>query len=235
MTPEERIEKFWSRMIAQGDGCLVFTGCMDKDGYGKLSVDDKSVLAHRYAWFLTYGSWPKLPVAHKCYNNPCCNPEHLFLRKDMSFQTPEELAKNFWSKVVTQENSCWEFAGCTDNYGYGRLTVPSHKGALAHRYAWFLTHGYWPELCVLHKCDNPPCCNPKHLFLGTKQDNAPDSIKKGRWNAPKGEAHHRAKLSEKDVLQIRKDNRFQRILVVEYGISHTSINNIRQRKTWKHI
>lgn len=97
----------------------------------------------------------------------------------------------FWGKVnKTSENKCWEWTGYTlppfiksftdSDKGYGRFWF-LNKFWLAHRVSWFIKNGEIPDgLCVLHTCDNPPCVNPNHLFLGTKKDNSEDMITKGR-------------------------------------------------------
>lgn len=95
----------------------------------------------------------------------------------MSLLTIEE---RFWSKVnITDLLSCWEWTGFK-NKGYGQLEFRG-KTQRAHRVVWMLIYGEIPDgLCVLHHCDNPSCCNPAHLFLGTMLDNNRDMIKKGR-------------------------------------------------------
>jgi hypothetical protein len=85
----------------------------------------------------------------------------------------------FWAKVdVSDSASCWPWTGHRDARGYGRTTK---RSTTAHRVAWEVTHGEIPAgLFVCHRCDNPPCCNPAHLFLGTAGDNARDMAAKGR-------------------------------------------------------
>lgn len=108
----------------------------------------------------------------------------------MTYQLPVE--ERFWSKVATKgPDDCWEWGAGIGANGYGkfRLSDPRREAG-AHRMAWALAKGAEvPEgLCVLHKCDNPPCCNPAHLFLGTKGDNNRDRAEKGRtrsWNKAK--------------------------------------------------
>lgn len=95
------------------------------------------------------------------------------------------LDERFWSKVDKQcESDCWLWLKGIDVWGYGRFRMPNgHVGA--HRMAYELTYGlepYDPEnpIVVRHKCDNPPCCNPRHLELGTHVDNVRDKIIRGR-------------------------------------------------------
>jgi hypothetical protein len=94
-------------------------------------------------------------------------------------------------------------------------------------------------LHVLHHCDNPPCCNPKHLFVGTDKDNIEDMIRKGRNNTPKGESHRDAKLTEKQVLEIRKRHvpfvLTYSMLAREYGVSKSTIQHAVNGSHWKHI
>lgn len=92
----------------------------------------------------------------------------------------EELKKRFWEKVEKTEG-CWKWRASVNQRGYGRFGVSSGKGVNAHRVSWVIHNGQIPgDLFVCHKCDNPPCCNPEHLFLGTRQQNVDDMILKKR-------------------------------------------------------
>ena len=89
-------------------------------------------------------------------------------------------AEKFWSRVKRGEASeCWVWTGSTNGHGYGRLNVRG-KWLGAHRVAFELANGKAPEQCVLHSCDNPPCCNPAHLREGTLADNVQDMFARGR-------------------------------------------------------
>lgn len=96
--------------------------------------------------------------------------------------------ERFWTRVSKSDDfdSCWEWTGTKDKDGYGKLSIGGRKvngGKIytAHRLSWMLNYGVIPNgLWVLHRCDNPCCCNPKHLFLGTVKDNVDDMRAKGR-------------------------------------------------------
>jgi len=93
----------------------------------------------------------------------------------------------FWAKVDKSagEDACWLWTARTSDGGYGRFNAISTQGIQAHRYAWEQVNGPIPKgLLVCHTCDNPPCCNPAHLFLGTNTDNARDRDRKGRSAPP---------------------------------------------------
>lgn len=94
----------------------------------------------------------------------------------------------YWARVDRSAgpDACWPWTGSTDRKGYGHVNRPKLKPSpmLAHRYAWQLAHGDPGALCVLHRCDRPPCCNPAHLFLGTVADNNADMRAKGRSSPP---------------------------------------------------
>lgn len=151
------------------------------------------------------------------------------------------LKEAFWSKVdIRSEDECWEWLASRDSGGYGHFRFKG-KWQLAHRVAWVLTNGEIPpRKCVRHKeCDNPPCCNPKHLRLGTDADNSHDMIEKGRQSRLKGEQNGTSKLTNEQVLMIRKEyatgNTSTCKLAKKYFVSQTTVWEIIHRKTWKHI
>jgi len=105
-----------------------------------------------------------------------------------------------------------------------------------HRRAYELARGPIPEgLCVLHTCDNPPCVNPEHLFLGTLDDNTADKVKKGRQSSMKGLENGRAKLTESDVRLIRSSHDSGVALSARFGVSARVISSVRLRQSWRHI
>lgn len=95
----------------------------------------------------------------------------------------------FWEKVDQRGDGCWEWTAALDTNGYGHFIIEGRNHA-ASRVAWMLTHGPIDAgLFVCHRCDNPPCCRPDHLFLGTALDNARDAVAKGRQTGPALKTH----------------------------------------------
>jgi hypothetical protein len=112
--------------------------------------------------------------------------------------------------------------------GYGRVWTGTHAG-FAHRAAFELGHGQSPgEAMVCHRCDNPPCCNPAHLFLGTRGDNNRDARDKGIGRARFGVANHAAKLTDEEVSAIRRRavTEPQVALAREFGVSKAQVSRI---------
>lgn len=142
-----------------------------------------------------------------------------------------------WPRLKISDSGCWEWQGGKDKDGYGSLRWG--KEQRSHRVAWILSFGPIPNgLQVLHHCDNPPCCNPIHLFTGTSDDNNKDMIRKGRSNPPRGERAGTAKLTTQDVLEIRRlhsEGIVQRKIAEMFAVGFKAINKIVLRQRWKHI
>ena len=119
--------------------------------------------------------------------------------------------------------------------GYGKIWR-EHKAWRAHRWVWTQHFGTIPlGLFVLHKCDNPACVNPDHLFLGTQLDNNRDKKEKGRAFKPCGEINHNAKLTASDIEFIRHSDLSGAALGRMFGVTRTCICSVRRRKCWLHI
>ena len=148
---------------------------------------------------------------------------------------------------VQKTEECWIWSGSRFESGYGRLFVGG-KSVRAHRVSWVLNRGPIPKgILVLHKCDNRPCVNPDHLFLGTPQDNMDDMMAKGRGisgmkihpeRACRGEMAHRAKLTASKVVEIRalrEQGVIYEKIAKKYGVTKRAIICVVKRLSWKHI
>ena len=153
-----------------------------------------------------------------------------------------ETKRRFWEKIAVpaDENSCWEWTAYRAAKGYGRFKLDGRMQG-AHRVAWRLVNGDIPEgegahgTCVLHRCDNPSCVRPDHLFLGTNADNVRDRNEKGRQARQRGQAHGRAKLTREKVYAIRADTRLQREIAADHGIDRRTVSDIKRHKRWAHL
>ncbi len=157
-------------------------------------------------------------------------------------------SERFWPKVEKgPPDECWEWKGARHPSGYGFLWAgplyPSNERfAKAHRLSWEIHAGASvpPGLCVLHHCDNPPCVNPAHLYVGTRAENARDRGLRGRGKEQRGEASPVARLTEKDVRAIISalqdlPRRSQREIAEEFGIKQPQVSRIMLRKSWGHL
>lgn len=135
-------------------------------------------------------------------------------------------------------DDCIIFSGCKDKLGYGKMKR-DRKVVYAHRYAYQQEHGEIPHgLLVCHRCDNPSCVNPKHLFLGTNLENTRDRVAKGRskGGAAGGEMNANAKLTKDQVDEIRASiisGKNNSEIARLYNVHHATISCIRLGKTWK--
>ena len=151
------------------------------------------------------------------------------------------IAERFWEKVH-KGDGCWEWTAYRSADGYGMIGRERGDGVeRAHRLSWELHFGPIPSgTAVLHRCDNPPCVRPSHLFLGTQTENVADSVAKGRHRSPVhyGERHHWARLTEAEVREIRAAFDIGipcRDLADMFHIHPETVRLIGKRQTWAHI
>lgn len=167
------------------------------------------------------------------------------------------MLERFEEKYIPEPNSgCWLWFGAflSEKNPYGFISDEDGVLTRAHRIAWRLFRYDIPDgKFVLHRCDMPCCVNPDHLFIGTQADNVADCIRKGRARyyrtgknnrlplesrvvgVRKGSDHRFARLTESSVIEIRASPEHSRVVAACYGVSLSTIADIRARKTWKHI
>lgn len=206
----------------------------------------------------TFPDWEALPnlvpqglvLSYSCRETPCREPSHAVFNIDEESYTNARLAydaarferavERFWSKVEHGEpDDCWWWTASRNKAGYGILNFAG-KSKLAHRVAWELQNdAKIPDgLSACHRCDQPACVNPRHIYLGTHQDNANDATERGRWNHKRGEDNAVSKLTNKDVREIvaRFNNgESGRAIAADYDIGSSVVHNIMSGKTWSHL
>lgn len=152
----------------------------------------------------------------------------------------------FWSNVAITANieKCWVWNMSGDRRGYGTMIIQENKkdkSLRAHRLAYFIYYGIDPyPFLILHKCDNPSCCNPHHLTLGTTKENTLDMMKKGRGTKQfeDGEKHPNAKLTVEIVQKLKEayaSGVTQRQLSIDYSINQSAVSRAINGKRWKSI
>lgn len=153
--------------------------------------------------------------------------------------------KNLFMNKIEVVDGCWVWHNYRQADGYGVIHY-GRKSWLAHRLMWTLENGEIPDgMEICHHCDNPPCVNPMHLFIGTHGDNVRDSFSKGR-SVRYGEHHSQNKLMRNDVIKIRKIfnetdfqdggiKRFINEMAEQYNMTSSGIEKVIYRQTWRHV
>ncbi len=157
-------------------------------------------------------------------------------------RTDQEIIDDFWARVnIAGPDECWEWQGCLRN-GYGKMRVRG-QWIGTHTFSLTLKLGALPPgALTCHHCDNPPCCNPAHLYAGSHQDNVDDCVRRKRNNAQKGEARYNAKLTNQDIMEIRatyskygKNGASGQALADKFGVGKMTISRIARGVNWKSV
>lgn len=167
---------------------------------------------------------------------PTCSVTGRIRGDQMTNLNPSKVLKRFF-KHIDKADGCWTWTSSKNSDGYGQFNICGASKS-AHRVSWELHNGNIPDgMHVLHKCDNPPCVNPEHLFLGTNHDNVLDREAKGRNRASrnKGTKNPSVKITESDVLEIRSSTMKQIELAKKFGVTFQMISRIKLNKAWKHV
>ena len=145
---------------------------------------------------------------------------------------------NFWSRVEPGPiNTCWEWQGCTDQFGYGFVRLAG-KLWRTHRLSFYLAKGELGGSCVLHSCDNRLCCNPDHLSLGTRAENNAQRDARKRHIALIGTDHPQAKLTSEKVIQMRElflQGMRLTDIARQYSVNPGTAYNAIHKRTWSHV
>lgn len=150
-------------------------------------------------------------------------------------------AERFWAKVRLDDDGCWRYEGPYGRGGYGLFHAMGRGKIRAHRVAFFLANGRWPRpgMDICHRCDNPPCVRPDHLWEGTRAENNADMRAKGRHHgvkSPVGEAHPLAKITWPEAAAIRAahdSGESLHSIARRYPISRQRIREIVRGSAWK--
>ena len=173
-----------------------------------------------------------------------CKMHYQRMRSGQSLDAPPRMSKTieqkFWEKVKVADG-CWRWSAAKLPSGYG--FIGGGKGAsknhYAHRVSYEIHHGPIPDgMVVMHTCDNPECCNPDHLRIGTHKQNSQDMVAKGRATSGPGlvgEQHPRSKLSATCVRAIRKSSEPSGRLAKKFAVSRSCISSIKSGKNWRHV
>lgn len=247
---------FWAKVRKTETGCWEWEGSHLSSGYPFVEWHGSRTTATRVAYELEYGAIPaKGFIRPSCNNRNCVNPNHLYAAPG-NFKTKPEVARRnamvrFWRSVQKCEGGgCWLWTGYTINGGYGIISVCG-KGIGAHRFSYELNVGPLEKgKMICHKCDNPLCVRPDHLFQGTARDNVIDMHIKGRakkhfgddnWMrkhkdlVPRGEDHQRAVLTNEEAKLARvmfATGATQLEIAGELRVDNTTISNIVKNKTY---
>jgi DNA-binding MarR family transcriptional regulator len=233
------IKSFWSKVDIKGD-----TDCWDwkaysDEGGGSFYVGSGMMGACRFLYILKNGEISKNSrVKHYCKNIRCCNPTHLYLDVYDGTIYDNAFTDRFWRRVdIKDKDDCWNWIAGKDEDGYGFVEFHGVTYRSTH-IAYMITRGeIEKELFICHKCDNPSCVNPDHLFLGTCLDNVKDRHLKNR--DAKGSAVGTSKLNENEIEEILElyfnKKMMSKDIAKKYGVHRSTIGRVVSGEYWGQI
>lgn len=227
-----QVERFWLNAVAKR-GHLMWTGST-VGGEPQAHLQRRPVRirirARIVAWELM-GNEPQprtIRLVNACGERLCILPAHQRAMpiSDEPWRSRERSVERFWAHVTRTPGECWVWPLATGHV-YGSAMIKGRK-VMAHRAAWELTNGPIPPgMLVCHRCDNPPCINPDHLFVGTHADNSADMVRKNRAFRAPGVDNPKAKLTDEQVMRarmLRCDGWTYKELAGEFGVQVMTIH-----------
>lgn len=224
--------------------CIIWTGPLN-GRYPQFSWTDQGARHRRPARAVALeNTGIQVParalVFDSCGQDRCVNANHLRVgtQADLDRWSREQRSAAFWGRVDTAGDNCWEWQGPRAKRGlpYGLVSL-DNRPHVAHRAAWILENGPIPDgKIVCHRCDNPPCVRPSHLFLGTPADNSADMVAKGRSAHNRGLSSPTAKLTADDVRQLRAEydagGTSTHQLAARYGFTAMQVWRVVKRRSY---
>lgn len=233
MTENEKL--LVSMITATEDGCWNWIGYKNKKGRCQIFWNGRMTWAAHVVREVLGLPKTTESLLRSCDNPDCVSPNHILPTTEMIL-----------SRIAVKESGCHEYTGRRTDFGYGIIGI---DGGVVKLHRWFYerANGPIPEgMCVLHSCDNPPCCNPAHLRIGTQQENMRDVKDRKRSHSyahPEsinyGEDVHNSKLTDAQAVEIRfevaKNELSYRQIGEKYGLDWSTVQNISSGKSWQHV
>lgn len=221
----------WNRsdLVGQHFGCLTVTGI-------------ESAIGGRLLWTCRCdcgGATATTATKLRSGHTKTCGCSHIRMGNNHPNADIRPILERLAERSITNPiTGCREWQGSKGKFGHGAISIEGRR-RIVHRTAWEVQRGPIPKgLSCLHSCDNPPCWNVEHLFLGTRADNNADRDRKGRHVALKGSAHGCAVLTEEDVRAIRAIPDYRGAATEaakHFGISISTAARIRKHESWGHL